>query len=806
MTTRLYRTLLLFVGILVFKAHGQENKILEAFEKYRNASPTEKVYLHTDKEVYAPGETLWFAAYLVDGTSHLPSKLSEVVHVELLNSKDSSLIKLVLKIKEGAGAGDILLGDTIPTGEYFIRGYTHYQKNFDPAFIFSKSIFLVDSDIEATEESSSIAAEDHDFQYFPEGGDLIAGAVNQVAIKATNNKGIGVDVSGSLMDAEGNSIVSFKSAHLGMGRLLFTPTAGKSYTINYTIDGKNYQKSVKAPLRKGAKLSVRPTKTAFIITGNVTPGMNIDDCQLVGHVRGQVYLLAKPEGREYIYAKVPHNRMPNGIIHLTLFHKGVPMQERLIYNENSDLLPTLQFSGSNLQRRQKTTLEISALNKDGSPVQGKISASVLSENIRANQITIDSYLNALSDLKGVIENPEYYFNKSNPDRLAHMDMLMLTQGWRRFTWTDMLDGQLPEIKYFAEKGFSIEGQLLDYYKRKKPKTGNVVLSFMENLLFNEEATTDENGNFYFDGLDIQDTVTVVVQAMRPAKKDKVKRETGAFVRLKKPDSLENQVTMITSLDQQGDEQFAEILADVEEFVYKTDDVIQLEEFTITANKSKVEDPNDPFDRPGLLHSQPDNRMVMDSVVGYENYTNVFDIISGQFPGVRVTGSGLERNALVRGDNAQTASASFLYDGAQVDAAFVNTLDPRQVEFIDVIRGNSAAVLYGTRGGVIAIYSKRGFVPEIEEDPRGMIAFRHPGYYQAREFYTPNYDEMTTEEALAKDLRTTQYWSSVRDLNNGKSIIEYTASDDMGSFILYVEGITAEGEPFTGQYQFEIEDF
>lgn len=806
MTTRMLRTALLLVGFLSFTAHGQEKPILEAVEKFRTASPTEKVYLHTDKEVYAPGETLWFAAYLVEGTFHMPSKLSEVVHVELLNHQDSSLIKLALKIKDGTGAGDMLLGDTIPTGEYFIRGYTHYQRNFDPTFIFSKSIFLVDAKAAEEENSANSGTETYDFQYFPEGGDLIAGIENQVAIKATDTKGNGVEVTGAIVDDKGNSVVRFNSTHQGMGRFMITPQAGQSYAFKYTIDGQEYQKPLKDALKKGAKLSVITSKNDFVVTGKATSGININDCLIIGHVRGQVYLLAKPQGKASIYAKVPNNRMPNGIIHITLFYKGIPTQERLIYNENPDLIPTLKFTSSNKVRRQKTRLEVTALNKDGSPATGKISASVLSKNIRGNQVAIDSYLNVLSDLKGVVENPAYYFNKNNPDRLAQLDVLMLTQGWRRFVWNELLEGQLPAINYYAEKGFSIEGQLQDYYKRTKAKSGTVVLSFMENLLFNEEATTDEKGNFYFDGLDIQDTVTVVVQAMRPAKKDKVKRETGAFVQLKEPEALANEVTMITTLEKESDEQFAEILADVEESVYKTDDVIVLDEFTVTSNKTKIEDTNDPFDRPGVLHGEPDNRMVMDSVVGYENYTNVFDIISGQFPGVRVTGSGIQRNALIRGDNARTAAASFLWDGTPVDAAFVNDLDPRQVEFIDVIRGNSAAVLYGTRGGVIAIYSKRGFVPEKEEDPRGMIAFRHPGFYQAREFYTPNYDEMTTEEALAKDLRTTQYWSSIRDIKNGKVVLEYTASDDLGSFILYVEGLTADGESFTGQYQFEIEDF
>lgn len=792
--------LLLIAAFSSINAFAQEQEVLEAFEKYRSATPTEKVYLHTDKEVYAPGERLWFAAYLVEGTHHLPSKLSEVVHVELLNSNDSSLVKLSLKMTEGTGTGDILLGDTIPTGEYFIRGYTHYQRNFDPAFIFSKSIFLVDAnEQEVVNGSADHTNANYDFQYFPEGGDLISGIVNQVAFKATDDQGSGVAVKGDIVDGNGNVIIPFQSSHCGMGRLLFTPESGISYSFKYTIEGEEYLKPIKAPLAKGAKLAVRPSKTAFIITGNVTAGMDINDCFIVGHVRGQVYLLAKPEGREYIYAKVPNNRMPNGIIHLTLFHKGVPLQERLIFNENSDLIPNLQFAGTNLRRRQKTRLEVSVLNKDGSPAQGKISASVLSENIRANQIKIDSYLNALSDLKGKIEDPAYYFNTNNPDRLTHLDILLLTQGWRRFVWSDLLEGQLPEINYFAEKGFSIEGKVVDYYKRKKARSGTVVLSFLENLLFNEEATTDEDGNFYFDGLTINDSVTVMVQAMRKGKKDKVKRETGAFVQLKTPDSLANKVTMITQLEGATNEQFSEILAKVEEQTYTTDNVIELEEFTVAANKiNTIQD--SPFRRPSMLHGEPQSRMVMDSVPGLETYTHVFDMITGRLPGVQIRGTGDDRQAFIRG-----TQATFMVDGVQTTNDYISLMDPRSIQFVEVIGAIQAAV-YGAGGPIVAFYTRQDFVADGEADPRGIQVFRHPGYYQAREFYTPNYDEMTTEEALTKDLRTTQYWASSRALENGKVVIEYTASDDLGNFILYVEGITSDGESFSGQYEFEMEDF
>ena len=799
MTTATFRILAIGLLLVAFNVRAQEKAILDAFTKYHSSTPVEKVYLHTDKEVYAPGETLWFGAYLVEGTLHETSKISEVTYVELLDSANQRLVQLSLKMVNGVANGDISLGDSLPTGTYTIRGFTHYQRNFDPAFVFSKSIFLVDSRVEATETDEASSTGNFDFQYFPEGGYLVAGLSSAVAFKATDDKGTGVKVEGELVSGDGKIITPFKSQHLGMGRFLFTPEKGQSYQLRYRINGKESSVPIEEIKDKGSRLSVRQSSTSFTITGGVSPGLDINDCLVLGHVRGQVYLIARPEGREFIYAKVPHNRMPNGIIHLTMFYKGMPMQERLIFNENAGLLPKVVFQGENLIRRQQAKFQVTVSDEQGAPVSGKVSMAILGEDIPANQLTIYSYLNLFSDLKGVVENPGGYFNPANTDRGTQLDLLMMTQGWRRFDWLEVLENSLPEISYFAEKGFSIEGQLVDFYKREKPRPGYVMLSFLEDLTFRQEVETDEQGNFFYDRIDLPDTVNVILEAFKKGKKDKVKREEGTFIKIHEPETLPHEMTLLTRIDADSDEKFAEILSEVEEQTYTTDNVIELDEFVVSANTISGSDDR-PFRRPSMLHGEPQSRMVMDSVPGLETYTNVFDMITGRLTGVQIRGIGPERRAFIRG-----TEATFLVDGVPSTPEYVDLIDPRSVEFVEVIGAIQASV-YGVNGGVVAIYSRQNYVSQEERDPRGIKAYLHPGYYRAREFYTPNYDEMTTEESLARDLRTTQYWSGTRVLEDGKVALEYTNSDDLGNFVIYLEGITDYGEPFTGLYRFEVKDF
>lgn len=785
--------------IFSFSSMGQAEKIITSFEAFHSATPFEKVYLHTDKEVYAPGEDLWLAAYLTNASTHLPSPLSQLVYVELLDTADQVLVQLPLKISEGVGRADIALGDSLLSGKYTIRGFTNYQRNFDPSFVFSKSIFLVEAKPKEKEEPA-LDVDEFDFQFFPEGGELIAEMPNHVGFKAVDSNGEGVAVEGTLISQEGKVITSFKSEHLGLGRFLYTPQKKKKYELRYKINGVESSLEVPMAREEGCLLSVRQTSSALHVSSSVSGGTKVEDCFIIGHVRGKVFVVAKPSAeKNSIYAMIPRTKLPNGIIHFTLFYKELPVQERLVFNENPTLLPNLEFYTENLGTRKRIRVEIDAEDSEGKPLNAKASISILGDNVRENQVTITSYLNLLSDLKGKVEEPGYYFEEANKDRMKHLDLLMMTQGWRRFTWSDVLGKELPPINYYAEKGFTIEGKVKKYYNRNKPEPSEVSLNFMENLLFKKEMKTEEGGNFWFEGLEIQDTVSVMLQAMKAGKgknNEEKKRDKGTFIEVHEPEVLPNVTTIINSLAGTSATDYSKIVEEIDETTYSKD-AIRLDDFTVSARR--LDEDSKPFRRPGMLHSEPTNRLVADSVIGYGNFTNVFDAIKGRIPGVRIIGIGNEKQAVIR-----DANATFLFDGIIVDNIFVNQLDPQQVAFIDVLKGVAAGAVYGTGGSVIAIYSRTDYVPGADVDPKGMIVFTHNGYYQAKEFYTPNYEEMSAVEALDRDIRSTQYWSSIVDIEDGEADIEYFSSDNLGTFILYLEGITDSGEPFNKKFTFEID--
>lgn len=134
--------LLLATGFLSFIVQDDDplKKILTQLQKYTDNYPTEKVYLHLDKPYYAVGDLIYFKAYTTVGGKHQPSGLSKILYVDLINEKDSVKQALRLPMTAGISWGSFALADTLQEGNYRIRAYTQYMRNFGEDYYFDQTI------------------------------------------------------------------------------------------------------------------------------------------------------------------------------------------------------------------------------------------------------------------------------------------------------------------------------------------------------------------------------------------------------------------------------------------------------------------------------------------------------------------------------------------------------------------------------------------------------------------------------------------------------------------------------------------
>jgi hypothetical protein len=498
-TRYLVKSLCLLIAVSA-QAQSTDSAIAKLI-KYHQQSPSEKVYLHTDKEVFAQNETLWFSAYIVDAITHTPAELSTLVYVELLSPTNSVIISLPIRMNESMGNGEIFLADSLGEGTYTIRAYTNYMRNFSSDYFYSKPIKLLKySDTQLATVNPAPAA-DTDLQLFPEGGYVISGIPNVVAFRITNERGLGVAMNGKLLDENGEVITEFVPSQFGMGKFQFTPESGRKYYVSFEKDGLELSKELPMAKDKGYQLSIRQNTKKTFITVKATPGLSMENCYVVGHVRGQVVVvLAAVEGKSFIYSAISNDQIPVGIMHITFFKENEPLLERMAYIENQSQMVTVEGQvTSGLRKRDKASIEIRLAGIDTVGRDGNISVSVLKATNAINEVNIENFLLLTSDLSGTIERPSFYTDRQNEERFQAVDLLMLTHGWRRFEWSDVLNDQLPPVDYFPEKGFTIEGKVVKYDNRKKPVETDLLLTFVENMAFRIDTRSLLDGTFWFDG-------------------------------------------------------------------------------------------------------------------------------------------------------------------------------------------------------------------------------------------------------------------------------------------------------------------
>jgi len=126
-----------------------------AIESPKNISAKrlqEKVYLHTDKPYYYPGDKIWFSAYMNYRAPGLMDTLSKVLYVDLINRDRVTTENLILKIDSGRAAGSFNLPAKISPGSYVLRAYTQWMRNYgiDQFFYKPINVLSVADGVEAT--------------------------------------------------------------------------------------------------------------------------------------------------------------------------------------------------------------------------------------------------------------------------------------------------------------------------------------------------------------------------------------------------------------------------------------------------------------------------------------------------------------------------------------------------------------------------------------------------------------------------------------------------------------------------------
>lgn len=516
--------------------------------------PQEKVYVQFDNTSYYTGETIWFKAYVVEASTHHRAP-SGVLYVDLLSPNGELLKQQKLKIVAGQADGSFPLMDgstayanglrgtvlPYPSGFYEIRAYTSNMLNFNEQTIFSRVLPVFEKpekDGNYYGESPTIRIrwsdvgdpsdmrpkpqklKDLNADFLPEGGSLVLGLPCRVAFRLSGSDGLPVSAEGLL-----NGTVPVRVDHDGMGSFVFTPDR-KSNSVRFEYGGSSYRFALPDADESGFTLYAQQCSDTLAVDMRCTPDIMSDTLGLTVTCRGELCHFGTFAMRDCIYrAGIPLAGFPEGVCQLTVFDRyGVVYGRRTFYHSIGSRLPSLTMTvldDTGFAPFAHVRLGFDLKDGAGNSFRDRFCLSVRDTRLIGTASGGDDLrtsLLLLSDLKGLVYAPEYYFESDDSLHRRHLDLLMMVQGWERYDWRMMAGLEPYAERHRMEKGLSLNGWIISPFSNKPLSDVKVLAATMpkdKSLTERFTYVTDSTGYFGFDVSDFYDNARLTIQAKLP---------------------------------------------------------------------------------------------------------------------------------------------------------------------------------------------------------------------------------------------------------------------------------------------------
>jgi hypothetical protein len=759
----------------------------------------EKLYVHVDREFYSPGDVIWMKVYQVNGITNQLNANYRNIFVQLVSDKGKVVQDIILFSINGQAAGEFRT-DSLLSGMYTIRATTKFLENFGEDACFHQKIWI-DKSMKSPEVTGIAQPDDSkiDVAFLPEGGNLVLNALNTVAFKAINLKGRGIYVSGQIRNDRGDTLTTFTTTYLGMGKFKLMPQDGTSY---YAI--LDQYPGLKIPLPQAGKdglcMNCRAEGESLLldISSNMK-GSSYPVFYFIASHKGAVLFRQKIRMADYAQSiKVNKSMFPDGISKVTLVDTIMaPMAERLLYIDNSkgDLL-SLHLNRPEFKPREAVKIDADALLEPGDTINSNMLVAVVNRNYFSNgesNQNIKSYLLLDSDLKGAIESPASYFVDDKYHTSAEkLDLLMLVHGWRTYIWDDVVKTPSPSLEDWNDAGITVSGRVKKLLWKGPVPGASVALDYVYKKFRIGETTTDAAGRFAFKHIYLLDALKVMLNA-------RAKDGSRNAEILLDPAPIKDSVILSTN---------STLDIDLNSDFMRENSVKRIKEMQfnpqagsiLLAGIDVVTKKNDAMMRSGGIYSWADNTLTI-TRKDY-SFLSLIDYLRAKIPSFTDYGDDVE----LRGKPVK-----FMVDGLDTTYRLrdIRTLQMNEIETIDILNpgfriGFSPDFLGNVnQSGLIAIYKKT--TPDVMQSDiyvKGRLVPDIKGFTLPKKFYSPEYtlENITTAPF---DFRPTLYWNPDVNFENGKSTIDFFTSDIPADYIVYVEGITKKGKICFGTTHFKV---
>jgi hypothetical protein len=757
-------------------------------------NPLEKCFLHTDKDFYQPGETIWFKTY-VTINDKTPS-LSNVVYTDLTDINGTILNKAMWKAEKSTAEGSIFLPDTIQTGIYRIRSYTLWMLN-EPTVISEQFIFVLGKKDQA--KSYYVPETNLTAAFFPEGGSLINSVNNRIAFRITDANKIPADgVKAMLVDEKKEVIASPLVFENGVGMFEFVPVAGKNYQLHVTRNLNN-QSYIPLPVsaNDGMNLIVSNLSASKVfIQANATDAFSKKNKEVfvIAQQNGQTAFVKKFNFEDAQNAAIIQKKeLIPGLMQVIAFTANMePVAERWIWvHSPSDAKINLFTDTISFEPKGKNKYTISFSGRDTPDISVAVIPADLPSYDFIQQQNIKSYQLIHSNNTSESFMSKGLLTKEATAKDNYLDALLLTIQPKRYTWENIYQNKQSPLTYFFETGISVRG----FIKRDKlsmlsdSSKVDAITKGADSSTILSSAKINGKGSFAINDLHFKKRATIYLQA---------------FTKEKKKKSIEFELLpgYIDTLSQKIQKSFYNpdlkpytTAQKKNEFFVKNYSVSTIgKELTEIVIKGK----NKKELRLDSLNTAYTSEIFRNSEYTREpdpnfSYTSFAQLFQQEFFGLRFN-LGYDRVSGLDGTPASGIASgdliSYYLNEQPISPEELNFIDPNDVALVKVNRNTNLHLGQMGSGPSVLIYTKsRSNRGKLRFDARELT-----GYSIPLQFHNPNY--LNSDLLKIEDRRTTLLWQPKILFNtSGKASIEFYNNDYTKRYKIVIQGIDKNGQTY-----------
>jgi hypothetical protein len=577
-----------------------------------------------------------------------------------------------------------------------------------------------------------------------------------------------------------------------MGYIQLTPEKGATYTARWK-DEKNVERTTVLPVVKPDGLSVQIAvdgkNRRFQINFTTAFAAGMDSIHLVGTIyQHQVFRISKPTASLQLKGIIPVKDLPSGILTITVLDKyWKPIAERITFinNEEYRFHPEMEVQHWGLNKRARNEIKITL--PDDVPA-GNLSVSVTDVAISADSnANIVSHFLLSADIKGEVYKPAHYFSSGEDSIQQQLDLVMLTHGWRRIKWEELVSGKSPKLLYAKDTAYmSISGNVFGAIPGQMGNNPSVVLLIKQKdkeggmllVPIKPDGTFNETSTIIFD------TAQIYYQFQNK----ELKNASAQFM----TDRL--QIPSIRKfVEKNGANFWADTTGNYRQWLLVKEANEIAEKFRVktleaVVVKSKAKTPVQILDEKyasGLFSGGDGYQFDLVNDPFANGARDIFTYLQGRVAGLQIQ-TGATPSLQWRGGTPQ------LYvDEVPTDPSFVSSLNVTDVAYIKVFRPPFMGSSNGGSGAIV-IYTRKGNDSK-QEAGSGLANNKVYGYTAIREFYAPNYSSFSQQNEQ-RDIRTTLYWNPSVLLSTQKksTVLTFYNNDVSKAFRVVIEGIAKDG--------------